>query len=70
MAQYKNIEDYVHIQKVSSNYTGYDNPEVTVTLKMGKFDETHERMIKSCIGEALLRFATLSQIPIIPEVKQ
>lgn len=67
--KYKNMEDHIGIKYVPENYTGYDNPYVEVILKRGKYDETHERMIKSCIADALLRFGVLSQIPFKAELK-
>jgi len=64
------MEDHISIKFVPENWVGYDNPQVEVTLKRGKYDETHERMLKSCIAEALLRFGALSQIPFKAEITQ
>lgn len=63
------MEDHVGIKYVPEKYTGYDNPYVEVTLKRGKYDDVHEKMIKSVIAEALLRFGAMSQIPFKAEIK-
>lgn len=67
--KYKNIEDHVYIKRVPEDWNGYENPIVEVTLKRGKYSADDERIMKSCIGEALLRFGAITQKPFKEEIK-
>lgn len=68
MANYKSIEDHIHVQFVPSNHTGYDNPQVTVVIKRD-LNEFEIKALKSCLGEALLRWSALTQQPFKAEIK-
>jgi len=67
--KYKSMKDHISIKYVPSDYIGYDNPQVEITLKRGKYNEYDEKVIKSCIEEALYRFGAISQKPFKTEVK-
>jgi hypothetical protein len=67
--KYKNIEDHIYVQTVPEYYVGYNNPSITVTVKDKKYDETQLLMLKSCLGEALLRFSAMAQAPLKAEIK-
>lgn len=69
MEKYKSVEDYVDVATVPKGWTGYENPHVTVTLKSDQADDFAIRVLKSCIGEALLRYSSMTQRPMVREVK-
>ena len=73
MTKYKSAIDHTHVKWVSKDWEGYENPYFEVTIKRTgdkEQDEELERIAKSVMADAFLRFATLAQYKLKAEIKQ
>ena len=66
--KYKTIEDHIYIETVPVRFVGYDNPQVTVKVKRD-MEDWKQVALKREIGDALLRWATITSTPLKSEIK-
>jgi hypothetical protein len=65
---HKTVEDLIYIKLVPENWTGYDNPYVEVTVKK-PFTDFQKKVLKHCLGEAILRFSAMTKTILKSEIK-